>query len=65
VSASALVSQFYRANQLDKKEFALELAQRIQSLESSGDSKVADIMTDSLKHPRLREELNKVLGNSG
>lgn len=61
LSASALVAQFFRAKQLGKTQLATTLAQRIQMLESNGDSKVANAMTNNLKHPHLRDELNKFI----
>ncbi|URQ90245.1 hypothetical protein [Pseudoalteromonas sp. SCSIO 43101] len=62
ISATALIGQFFRAMRDGNNSFATDLAERITTLENSSNAKVAEIMAENLKSPRLREELDKALG---
>ena len=62
ISATALISQFFRATRDGNNSYASDLAERITTLENSSNAKVAEIMAENLKGPRLREELDKALG---
>ncbi|WP_462146489.1 hypothetical protein [Pseudoalteromonas gelatinilytica] len=62
ISATALIGQFFRATRDGNNSYASDLAERITALENSSNAKVAEIMAENLKGPRLREELDKALG---
>ena len=62
ISATALIGQFFRATRDGNNSYASDLAERITTLENSSNAKVAEIMAENLKGPRLREELDKALG---
>ncbi len=61
LAATTLVGQFFRATRNSNNTYASDLAQRITALETSSNTRVAKIMAEKLKNPRLREELNKAL----
>ena len=62
ISATALIGQFFRATRDGNNSYASDLAERITTIENSSNAKASEIMAESLKGPRLREELDKALG---